>query len=133
MITAVQLNMNSEKSVLPYFDPMPNPEFWSYILFLFDLSWLYRVIKVDDINSMIISQPHRHVRSSSWKEKFTYTWTFDISKETKIQFSLASLTQLVFRVNFSFISWMVSEGALEHYQSVIIIQYKYKSRNLADF
>ena len=32
--------------------------------------------KVNDRNWMVISQPQRHLGSSSRKEKFTYTWTF---------------------------------------------------------
>ena len=32
--------------------------------------------KVNDINWKVISQLQRHLGRSSWKEKFTYTWTF---------------------------------------------------------
>ena len=36
----------------------------------------YRVIKVNSINWMVIYQPNIYFRSSCWKEKSTYIWSF---------------------------------------------------------
>ena len=46
--------------------------YFVYIIFyLYNTGWS----KVNDINWMVISQPQRHLGSSSRKEKFTYIWS----------------------------------------------------------